>query len=319
MSQPPRNANMVAAVQQAEHDGRIRAATARSLIAAIKAMEGMCGSKGFAAAIVNKPELLLRCIGHKWPNAFSKQHMIAACTSALKWDPSLGTEATRRFWRDALAEAGQATRACVSHNVLSDREKAAMPSFDAIKAAIGRLNRGTGGPHVDIRQSLELLWLLIALKVPAKRADYGQLGVVSALDKVPGNANAMVVPRSTGGAVLVLQSYKTQHIHGRYEEEMPPEVTQAIRASLAAFPRSHLFVAADGAPFKSNATWAQWATRTFEKHLGNRATVNGLRKAWVQMYGLPGKVTHARQVELARAMLHSHSVQQAFYVHVDGE
>jgi hypothetical protein len=75
------------------------------------------------------------------------------------------------------------------------------------------------------------------------------------------------------------------------------------------------FVGRDGGAFKSRDSWRQWVQRKFTKHLKHKATVNGLRKIWVQTFANPSETTILQQEELARNMLHTAKTQRDHYFH----
>lgn len=310
-----RDRKLIAALTAAHDDGLITATTLRKLKSSLLALAALCGPNGVTHAIVKQPDLLRRGIEQRWASVHTRVDRISSCLSALKYDTNLGTAATREFWKEALRPAVRAVTDKNMDNVLTEREAASMPDFDRMRDAVTRLR--AAGPIQDLKQSLEHLWLLIALCVPAKRADYGAVAVVSRRAKVPRAQNAVVVPKRSDAAVtLVLNTYKTSGTYGTHEEELADEVGAAIRESLAMHPRKTLFVNALGRPFSSKDAWAGWVHRAFQKHLGGKHNINGLRKAWVEKFADGRKHTLAEQTELARKMLHSPSTQRTHYVHV---
>jgi hypothetical protein len=312
-----RDEQLFNSIAQAHANGHISPVTMRGLQAVLRQLATLCGPKGLSHAIVKQAKPLHDAIVKKWTAITTRSNKLYAISSALRYDQSLGNAKTRDFWSKASASATEELHEQRQNNVLTARERESIPDLHKLREVVQELSRGVDDP--SLKRSQELLWLMFALLVPPKRADFGMLAVKRQRDKVDPGQNAVVVPRKeTGPVQLVLSKYKTSRIYGVYEEDLPAELGLAVRKSLSAHPRPFLFVNARGVAFQSNNSWTQWVKRTFDKYLLHKNTVTGLRKAWVQEYAADGtKYTLKQQAELAKAMLHSVGAQRTHYVHVD--
>jgi len=314
-----RDAKVIASVKSAldvrGEDGRplLKESSAKAIEWALGAIGEYCGPDGFAQAIVSKPKLLHSCICKRWSHPPTCARMISSVVSALKYDSKLGTASTREFWRERLREALDRATLLAKDNVLTSREMKTMPGFDEMRKALQTLSEEE--PHASLQTSQEYLWLMIATTVVPKRADWGQLAIVAPKGRVPNGCNALILPPKPKQAILRLRFYKTDSSHQEYTETLSSELTEQIRESLASHPRKFLFVGRDGSAFKSRDSWRQWVQRKFTKHLKHKATVNGLRKIWVQTFANPSESTILEQEELARKMLHTAKTQRDYYFH----
>ena len=312
----PRDNQIIAALEAAavpRGEGTVlKPQSLENLKKEINAIAEFCGPDGVARAIVSKRDLLHSCIEKRWTHPPTRRRMLSAIVSALKWDTQLGNATTRQFWRSKLHTCIAEADALAKDNVLTDREAATMPTFEEMNKALASC--AANGPHDTLNSSQHFLWLIIATTIAPKRADWGQLQVVRAVNKVPPRTNAVVVPHR-GTATLVLADYKTEGTYHLYTENLSNMLTNEIRISLRCHPRGSLFVGRDGKMFKSRNAWRQWVQRAFEKLINRKATVNGLRKLWVQTYANSGHATIAEMEELARKMLHSVTSQQKHYIH----
>lgn len=312
-----RDAKIVTAVRAATTEmdagGRpfLKEASAIDIEQSLISIAAFCGSDGLAHAIVRKSRLLHSCMGKRWTHPPTRRTMISAVVSALKYDAQLGTPATMTYWRARLKEAVVVADELAKDNTLTEREAASMPTYDELNKA---LRIASADAHSMLGSSQEYLWLLISVNVPPKRADWGQLLLVKNVSRVPPSTNALILPPS-GPASLCLQVYKTDKYYHRYVEELPESVTVAIRDSLFIHPRAYLFVDRSGGCFKTRDAWRQWVQRKLTKLLGCKATVNGLRKMWVQTYANPARTTIRQQEEIAKTMLHSAHSQRTHYMH----
>ena len=308
---PKRDVRVMRALTAAHEAGHLKYRSLNCIEGALRNIAEICGSDGLAIAIVSKCTLLHSCICKRWTHPPSRGRMLSSIVSALKYDTKLGTPATMLYWRARLKEAVRVTTELAKDNTLTEREAATMPTFEELEKA---LHDASVDAHATMESSQEYLWLLISVNVAPKRADWGQLLMVKSAARVPPDTNAMVLPRA-GPATLCLQVYKTDKVYRRYTEDMPEEVTASIRESLRMHPRAYLFVDRHGESFKSRDAWRQWVQRKLTKLLKRKATVNGLRKLWVQTYANTSETTIMEQEEVARTMLHSVQSQRAHYMH----
>jgi hypothetical protein len=155
--------------------------------------------------------------------------------------------------------------------------------------------------------------LTIAALVPAKRADWGCLRIVASIEDVQADENGLVVaPEST---VLVLNQYKTAIAYGQHVEEISSgEAVDVICASLAAHPRTCLFVSPTHMAGMTNDAFATYFSDCFDRHMRKHITIGLLRHMWVTQRVDQRRMTAGEIDELARKMLHSTEMQRLYVI-----
>ena len=235
---------------------------------------------------------------------------MAIVKTALAYDKRLGDIHTRAFWDRSFRMADRDARLDKANNRATKREIDSMPNLTHLREVACALAEGADSTY---KRSLERLWMLIAARVPAKRGDWGVLRIIHEDDD--GTDNYVILPQE-GHATLVLNRYKTSKKYGRFMEDLPDDVTDAMRSSREHWPREYMFVNAKREPFRKRGTFRNWVATVMKAHLGAPVNINGLRKAWCQTVADGSKCTHAERAKLAKSMLHSVAEQQQSYVHV---
>lgn len=160
------------------------------------------------------------------------------------------------------------------------------------------------------RLSQDYLIMLLMIDVPPKRADFGKLVVIRPPKALPKSGNYVVVPKA-GAVTLVMHDYKTAKFYKKFEEELPGNVSDAIRESLKMFPRAHVFTGPDGHPMKDKA-YSEMVKRVFLRHTGKPAGINALRHAYITHMADHGKVTLGELKVMAKSMGHSTGMQNGY-------
>ena len=256
----------------------------------------------------------------KWQAPGTRKDKMCAVYCALKHDPSLGSDATRAFWRARKEEARRACNLHDANNVQTPEASIRTPDLTRLRAAEKSMaERARVGDRGD---SQEHLWLAVAAYVPAKRRDWGSVLIVySASEGIrqdDAKKNHLILTDT--GARVVFNVYKEAKTYGRFAEDLPVNVTSALRASISRFPRTYMFENRDGEPFSGGKSFGDWAIATLRKHHGgDPITLNGLRKAWSQTVADGRIATNAERGRLAKSMMHSVQVQQAYYIKTSAE
>lgn len=240
------------------------------------------------------------------PKVSTYINRLKVIAAIFKHTPELQNNASRTIWKKAHDEKKLLLKELQKNNVLTDEMAKSMPNISDIMDAVARIN-----PSTSLGSTLERLWLTICANVAPKRADWGNVRVVKSEQMVDPAENAIAVTPSK--IVLILNRYKTHKTYSSFREELPGVVASEIRLSLKRYPRSHLLVSTQTKKSTSNANFASWAKRVFRKHLGQNATLTGLRHAWINEYANPGEVTILEREKTATSMLHSSNVQANIY------
>lgn len=228
------------------------------------------------------------------------------------------------FWRTEVLMASAAARERRMNNVASVDLRGKWFRLDDLDTAIetAREHVAAGRDPQQPRTTaatlnMRLLWLVIARFTPPHRRDYGRLRILKAMREVRDGENAIVVHR-TGRVTAVLQEYKTGGAYGRFEHKMPDNVATEVRASLDTLPREYLFTKQDGSAMGDVNFGDVFVKGTFERHLGKPATMNTLRRVWVD-HIKRGDYTWAEREDFAKVMNHSLMTQIMHYetVHRD--
>jgi hypothetical protein len=203
------------------------------------------------------------------------------------------------FWRKRHAEVSSAAAAAKT-GVLTKDLASKYVCWSVIRSAAKR----RAGNHDSLEDSLETLLLSFVTMIAPKRADYGDLGVNR------GRGNRVLLPRA-GGATLVLNEFKTARSHGEFREQLPSALTATLRASLKAWPRSHVFVNSTGSPMSPSA-FGKFVTATMLKHVGKPVGVTMLRHIYISDVAIRG--TPEQRATTARRMLHSEKEQKEYVI-----
>lgn len=302
--------------------GAISQTTATQLAADLKVIRKTCCSLtgSLVASIVGiddpftPPLVLWSEIVGKWKNANTCKNKLSAVSSALRHDPGLGNAHTRVFWKKSYDMAAGAVNKHNDHNVATKAILESMPDLTSMLKMVKTLSDSREDTLKKRRiRDLERLWLLVAARVPAKRDDWGELHIVHVLDSGHHDAkrdNYVSLPPE-GPAQLVLNHFKTDK-RGRFTENLPDDVTIALRTSLRKWPRKYMFVNEQDKPFVAGGTFGNWASRVMTTHLQDgHKTLTGLRRSWIR--AKCPTMTRAERKVLAGSMLHSLEVQQAHY------
>jgi hypothetical protein len=214
-------------------------------------------------------------------------------------------------WRAFMSAASHLEQEARDDNRATPEQRARTPRMEDIRAAMARLKKG--GLR-NAKESQQHLLLSMCVDIPPKRLDFGSLMIVRKKGQ-PGNYLHM----RGDGVTLVMQEYKTSKTYGKYEEELPGSMVSDIRASLAAYPRAHLFVGADGGPL-SDGAYAKFLTRTMKEQVGKAATANTIRHMYITEMVVHSKMTRGERRKLAASMNHSLEVQEQYQqVGLEGE
>ena len=90
----------------------------------------------------------------------------------------------------------------------------------------------------------------------------------------------------------------------------------SLRLSYKNWPRKYLFLTENQTQFAEHGSFRNWATRVWQKHLGQECTVDGMRKAWAQSVSDGGSFLWSHRKMLAASMQHTPATQARKYTKV---
>lgn len=145
----------------------------------------------------------------------------------------------------------------------------------------GGLRGGTGW---DMKLGMATLLMSALVGIQAKRADLGNIKIYSGLGQVPVAARKTTnyLYFKSGGALLVLNKYKTAKSMGAIREELPGSFVRDLKASLGAFPREYMFVSAKtGQPYELNNSYSAFVKRVCGELFGRAMGVSLWRHIYI--------------------------------------
>lgn len=278
----------------------------------ISMMETVCGVTLYKALGADA-HAAIKGLRKHYTNAGTMASIATVLVSLYRHSPSFASrhKASHDRWRRFLAVTAHTYQMERDDNRVTDEIIAKTPTCAEIRKAMAKL-KATG--LTKLRDSQHYIMLAISVDNPPKRRDLGALQVMRR-DLKATKGNYIVVPNAGGQVKLVLQEYKTAKKYGRFEELLSDKLSDDIRESLVAFPRSYLFVGRDGGPM-SDGAYGEFVRKVFKDRVGKVASVNALRHMYISEMLAKGKMTTAKRKDLAHSMNHS-VVLQAEYNVVD--
>ena len=156
--------------------------------------------------------------------------------------------------------------------------------------------------------STERLLLSMYTMIPPIRRNLGSCRVVRKDEIPPAKENYVFLGNPSE---LVLRNYKTSKFYGEKKIPLPRDLVKEIETSLSFDPRSHLFISKDEKPFKTDALYGSWVTRTFKAMFDRPMTINTLRHCFLSESGIEKKPLTERK-EIASSMCHSLEMQMKY-------
>lgn len=256
--------------------------------------------------LVSAPDKSYKCLeGHYPVRSTLKQTLtaiLATIGSHKKWcEENPGKQGRWRTLHSALSKALHAPGA-------KPMTVKTMAKYVCWKEILGAARRAVrhADAHSSIARSLETVLLALVTSLPPKRSDYGEMLVVQKESACAGNCLVVgVKPR------IVISDHKTSKSHGKLVEPVPKALMAVMSASLAAWPRKHLFVVQQTMRPLTPDGFGSFVKRTMLKHVGKPVGVTMLRHIFVS--DVVDKMEPEQKTDMARRMLHSSS-EQAGYV-----
>ena len=222
----------------------------------------------------------------------------------------------RAFHRELMDLEEQAY---MRNRPVNTRQERNYVSFAEIDARLRQLE-ASADPHATLRTSMQLLLLSFYAHTLPKRSDLGALHVYVGRPRAPQavlRAQNYVVlaapgaPADAAASMLVLHRHKTAKTYGETVEVLNAPLQRVLRASLARWPRDHVFVTDAGAPMCNN-TYSKFVMRTFAALFDGRAAGTALlRHAYVSQLDF-NRLSMRTRAEIARGMGHTAEMQSMY-------
>jgi hypothetical protein len=290
------------------------AATRTKYASMIKRLLEVTGEPTLRAAI-GKPTASYRHLAARYTNLRALEGFLSLINVICAAAPDVASKAAAGKWRRFSEELAVRVQAAADNNVVSEKLSDKWVEYSEIGRACEALRddlAARGGGTMKESQALVLLGMYAYL--PPKRADLGAVKVVrcksaalcaAAVERcVEGNA-CVVGPTS---ATLVLNEYKTHDVYGQFTEDLPAELFEIVRDSLAAHPRAHLLSGTHDRPLSLQST-SNRVVQVMKRYVGSELSINDLRHIYITQTVRLDKLTVAERGAIARSMMHSPGVQ----------
>lgn len=226
---------------------------------------------------------------------------LASMCAVISANHEFVTKGCAVYWSTRLDKLGEICDKLAADKTASPELQAKWIEYELIKSKVHLLLESDWQSKARLSQDVVLLSMYSFL--PPKRSDLGAIKIVSKLEDIGATENGIMIPTLGLPGQLVLNSYKTVVTYGQFVEELPLQLTNIIRASLEAHPRS-LLLYGPGGKSLTNASYAVRVKSTMLKHLDSELTVNDLRHLYVTQREA-GVVSEEQRAADAYSMMHS--------------
>lgn len=199
--------------------------------------------------------------------------VVAVINTIIRTNPGLAPEALEKYWAERLVELHAVMDALAADKTASKALSAKWMPYDDIRTKVDDLV--ARGPAATLKDSQELVLLAVYAYLPPMRANLGKLRIVKSGDELEEEENGVVVPHD-GVCSLVLNEFKDKFV-----EELPTELEAVVRASLAAFQRTHLLVGPNDTPVSATG-YGKRVSAVMDKYFERRLSINDLRHMYAQ-------------------------------------
>lgn len=137
----------------------------------------------------------IRALRAHYTNDATYAKSLTAMCALLRANPAFSDKhsAKAKAWRDALAVASDATKEAAKRNVISPGMRARWASIDDLEELAERLTDDPDA-HADLRASQDVVLVVLSAYMPPKRADFGELRVVTSQAELKDGDNGVVLP-----------------------------------------------------------------------------------------------------------------------------
>lgn len=264
--------------------------------------------------IIEQPDTHYPSIRDAFPNVATRKNLLTVILAFFKNDEALKTKypSAHKRWSKLHDDLDGLQEAKYRKNMPDMKQLAKYTPLDEIKAKYNEL-ASRGDPHSSRALSQYFVLLSIALNIPPKRADYGNMRVYYNKEPSTVQGNILVLHTNTPNtpSYMVFTRFKTSGKYPRIDEVLPKPLYKDITNSLRRWPRNHLFVTKLGDPFASNNGFSKYVIAAFNNMFNRDTGVTMLRHIFITEKTDPYASIEEKD-ELARQMMHSSGLQDRY-------
>lgn len=212
-------------------------------------------------------------------------------------------------WRKIHENLQEREEARYKKNKPSEAQMSNYVSFEDLRQKYEAL-RARKDAHAKKRDSFDLVLVSVALHLRPKRADLGNVAILSRGEKKSPSRNYLYLS-SPRDSHIVIKEFKTAKTYEKIVEKLPEALYEDIAASLERHPRRWLFCDRAGSAY-SKSGYTQFVIRTFERLFGKRLGVTMLRHIYVSERLDFNKMTQEELDREARLMGQSADLQRKY-------
>jgi predicted GIY-YIG superfamily endonuclease len=263
--------------------------------------------------IVTHPKDVIKLIFSVYPNIHTKHNMVTMIKTLFRHAGDLMERRPDDFkaWGDVVSSLATMKQEQGLSGQMTAKEQEGWVDWKDVLAKEKHLAQTEYG-------SFDHLMLAMYCLIPPLRQNFGNVKIYHAMPSTDGIKENLVVITPTGKGTLVLTDYKTSKRYGNFVEELPDDLVRIIQASLAANPRTHLFVKYDGEPYILQNSFTVTSNRTFKRLFGKPVTVSILRHSCISATDFNAS-TPQELFDKAKNMTHSLGMQQMYRKRVPAE
>lgn len=214
-------------------------------------------------------------------------------------------------WYNAFDEVNKVAKARYDNLEATERQLASHVSWSDILQTRDSLNLN----------SVEYFILSLYTMIPPARADMNKVKIYT---KEPTSKDVELVPNylviHNNGMKLVYNEFKSK---GRrmlqYEKDLPSNLEEVIKKSLARNPRDYLIVSTrTGKPYDNAHSYTVYVDRVFSRIFKKNVTINSLRHSFINSLDFQ-RLTPAEKEIIAKDMMHSVSTMERYRWKLSGK
>ena len=265
--------------------------------------------------IITHPDEVLEWILKKSDVLSTQKSYIIAVLAIFKHNEGLKIQLKKNYdiWFKKFTEIDEAITQRYKTNEPSEKQLNAYVEFKDIVKKRDELEDG----------SMDKLLLGFYSYIRPLRADFNAVriyrkseneDVIPAEDKREAN---YILFSDEKDVHLILNEFKTQRHHNKYDKKLPDELVKELKLSLKKLPREWLFVDKFGKPYVATNSYTKWANRTLNRLFGKPLTITMIRHSFISSLD-QNALTILEKEEIAKEMAHSRGMQELYrFVHKD--
>jgi hypothetical protein len=268
--------------------------------------------------IITHPDEVLEWIIKKSEVLSTQKSYIIAVLAVFKHNEGLKIQLKKNYdiWFKKFTEIDEAITNRYKTNEPSERQLNAYVKFDDIIKKRDSLEEG----------SIDKLLLGFYTYIKPLRADFNAVRIYRKTeedsDGIPAEnkreSNYIIFEDDKENDVhLILNEFKTQRHHNKFDKKLPDELIKELKASLKKQPRDWLFVDKFGKPYVATNSYTKWANRALNRLFGKPLTITMIRHSFISSLD-QNVLTILEKEEIAKEMAHSRGMQE-LYRFVDKE